>query len=71
MAKLGVFQYSKLIFLHTQLEKAGHAYFGWYLDASKTANDRVTSSQETNKKLLETISKLKKAARTGFARSQV
>ena len=33
-------------------------------------NDRVTSLQET-KKLLETISELKKAASTDFARQQV
>ena len=57
------FDISKLIFLHTQLEKASHkskqtkwnAYFDWYLEASKRGNDRVTSLQETNKKLLETI----------------
>ena len=33
----------------------------WYLEASKTGNDRVTSLQEINKKLLETLSELKKA----------
>ena len=40
-------------------------------EASKTGNDRVTSLQETNKKLLETVSELEKAASTDFARSQV
>ena len=55
MTKLGFFQYSKINILETQLEKAGCAYFDWYLEASKTGNDRVNSSQDTNKKLLETI----------------
>ena len=36
----------------------------WCLEASKRGNDRVTSLQETNKKLLETLSELKKAAST-------
>ena len=72
MAKLGFFRYSKIdIFLHTQLEKASHAYFDWYLEPSKTGNDRATSSQETDKKLLETVSELKNAASTDFATSQV
>ena len=52
MAKLGFFWYFKIDILHAQLEKAGHAYFDWYLEASKRGNDRVTYSQETNKKLL-------------------
>ena len=51
----GSFDISKLIFLWAQIEKAGRAYFDWYLEASKIGNDRVTSLQETNKKLLETI----------------
>ena len=55
MTKLGFFRYSKIDILETQLEKAGRAYFDWYLEASKTGNDRVTSLQDTNKKLLETI----------------
>ena len=67
----GSFDIPKLIFLHTQLEKASHACFDWYLGPSKRGNDRGTSSQETNKKLLETISDLKKAGSTDFARSQV
>ena len=46
---------TKLIFLCAQLGKTGCAYFDWYLEASKTGNDRVTSSQKTNKKLLEII----------------
>ena len=33
-----------------------------YLEASKRRNDTVTSLQETNRKLLEIISELKKAA---------
>ena len=68
MTKLGFFRYSKIDILETQLEKAGRAYFDWYLEASKTGNDRVTSSQKINK--LKTI-RTKKAARTDFARSQV
>ena len=71
MAKLGFFWYSKTDILHAQLEKASCAYFDLYLEASKTGNDRVTSLQETNKKLLETVSELEKAASTDFARSQV
>ena len=55
MTKLGFFRYSKIDILETQLEKAGRAYFDWYLEASKTGNDRVTSLRDTNKKLLETI----------------
>ena len=51
----GSFDMPKLIFLHAQLEKAGCVYFDWYLEASKIGNDRVTSLQETKKKLLETI----------------
>ena len=43
----------------------------WCLETSKRGNDRVTSLQETNKKLLETISEPKKAANTDSARSQV
>ena len=47
-----------------QFKKASHkikqtewnAYFDWYLEVSKIENNRVTSLQETNKKLLETIS---------------
>ena len=65
----GSFNIQKLIFLHTKLEKAGCAYFDWYLETSKTG-DKVTSSQETNKKLLEIIN-LKKVADTDFARLQV
>ena len=68
MAKLGFFWYSKIDILETQLEKASRAYFDWYLEASKTGNDRVTSLQKINKKLLENI-RTKKTARTDFARS--
>ena len=53
----GSFDILKLIFLCAQLEKAGHALVS---KTSKTGNDRVTSSQKIHKKLLETISKLKK-----------
>ena len=56
----GSFDILKLIFLRTHLEKASRAYFDWYLEASKRGNGRVTSLQKINKKLLETISKLKK-----------
>ena len=55
---------SKLIILHTQLEKAGSAYFDCYLETCKRGNDRITSSWETNMKLLGTKSKLKMAAST-------
>ena len=51
----GSFDIPKLIFLHAQLEKACHAYFEWFLEASKRGNDRVTSSQKMNKKLFKTI----------------
>ena len=54
----GSFDIPNLIFfVCAQLEKASHTYFEWYLETSKTGNDRVTSSQKINKKLLETISK--------------
>ena len=53
-----------MIFLHAQLEKAGYAYLDWYLEASKRVNERLISLQETNKKLLETISEPKTAAST-------
>ena len=43
----GSFDIPKLILLHAQLEKAGHAYIDWYLEASKTGNYRVISSQDT------------------------
>ena len=56
----GSFDILKLIFLCTHLEKASRAYFDWYLEASKRGNGRVTSLQKINKKLLETISKLKR-----------
>ena len=35
MAKLGFFDIPKLLFLHAKLEKPGHAYFDWYLEAFK------------------------------------
>ena len=46
--------------MHTQLEKPGRAYFDWYLEAYKTGNDRVTSSQKINEKMLEIIPRLKR-----------
>ena len=59
MVKLGFFWYSKIdIFAHTV--RKGQLWFDWYLEVSKTGNDRVNSSQKINKKFLETISKLKK-----------
>ena len=70
MAKLDYFWYSKIDIFADTIRK-GHAYFDWHLEASKTGKDRVTSLLETRKKLLETISELKKAASTDFARSQV
>ena len=70
MAKLGFFWYSKTDILHAQLEKASHACFDWYLETYKRGNDRVISLQETNKKLPETISSVKKAANADSARSQ-
>ena len=68
MAKLGFFWYSKTDILHVQLEEAGCAYFDLYLEASKRGNDGVTSLQETNKKLPETISGLKNSASTDSTR---
>ena len=53
------------------IRKGQPYYFAWYLEVSKKGSYRVISSQETNKKLLETISELKKAASTYSARSQV
>ena len=41
----------------------------WYLKSSKRGNDRVTSFQETSKKLPEAISDLKKATSIDSARS--
>ena len=58
--KWGSSDIPKLIFLHAQLENTSHACFDWYLETSKRGNDRVVSLQETNKKLLETVSELKK-----------
>ena len=70
MAKLGFFNILNLIFLHAQLETASHkikqsewnAYFDWYLGSSKRGSSRVSSLQETNKKLLETVPELTQAA---------
>ena len=67
MAKLGFFDILK-VFACTI--RKGRLCFDWYLKASKAGNDRVTSLQQINKKLLETIG-TKKAAGTHFARSQV
>ena len=67
----GSFDILKWIFLLTHLEKASRAYFDWYLEASKRGNDRVTSSQKINKKLLKTISEFKKVAGTDSAGSRV
>ena len=59
MVKLAFFWYSKIgIFVRTI--RKGWLCFYWYLEVSKTGNERVTSSQKINKKLLETIPKLKK-----------
>ena len=59
MAKLGFFSYSKTdIFAYTI--RKGQPCFDWCLEVSKIGNDKVTSRQKINKKLLETISKLKK-----------
>ena len=41
-----------------------NAYFDWCLGSSKRGSSRVSSLQETNKKLLETISEVEKAANT-------
>ena len=53
------------------IRKGRPYYFAWYLEVYKKGNYRVTSLQETNKKLLETISEPKKAASADPARSQV
>ena len=42
----------------------------WYLEGSKRGYYQVNSLQETNKKLPETISSVKKAANADSARSQ-
>ena len=67
MAKLGFFWYSKIDIFVCTIRK-GQPCFDWYLEASKTGNDRVFSLQKINK--LKTI-RTKKAASTDFARSQV
>ena len=66
MAKFGFFLYSKIDIFMCTIRK-GQPCFDWYLEASKTRNDRVTSLQKINKKQLDTI-RTKKA---DFARSQV
>lgn len=55
--------------MRAQLEKAGskikqEAYFDWKLEASRWSTDKLLSLQEVNKKILETVSKLKKAPKT-------
>ena len=40
---LDYFDIPKFIFLSTQVEKAGCAFFDWYLEASKRRNARITS----------------------------
>ena len=54
MPKFGFFWYSKIDIFACTIRK-GWPCFDWYLEASKTENDRVTCSQKINKKLLETI----------------
>ena len=55
----------------SSLEQRPEFWVLQYLEVSKKGNYSVISSQETNKKLFETISELKKAASTYSARSQV
>ena len=43
----------------------------WYLESSKKGNNKVTSFQETSKKLPETTSELKKDTSIDPARLQV
>ena len=70
MAKLGFFWYFKIdVFVCTV--RKGRPCLLWYLEASKRGINRETSLQETNKKLCETVSELKKAASPDSARSQV
>ena len=71
MAKLGLFWYSKIGIFVPTIRKGRPYYFAWYLEVYKKGNYRVTSLQETNKKLLENISELKMATGTDSARSQV
>ena len=59
MPKFGFFWYSKIDIFACTIRK-GWPCFDWYLEASKTGNNRVTSSQQINKKKLEIISKLKR-----------
>ena len=59
MAKFGFFWYSKIdVFVCTV--RKGWPCSLWYLEASKSGINRETSLQENNKKLLETVSELKK-----------
>ena len=69
MAKFGFFLYYKIDIFMCTIRK-GWPCFDWYLEASKTGNDRVPSWQKINKKLLKTT-RTKKAASTDFARLQV
>ena len=69
MAKLGFFWCSKIDIFACTIRKSW-PWFDWYLEASKTGNDRLAYSQKINKKLLKTI-RTKKAASTDFARLQV
>ena len=47
--KWGTFDLSKLLYLRTQVEKAGYktktkgweAYYAWHLEASKHSNDKI------------------------------
>lgn len=68
MAKMVNFDTSKLLFLRAQLVKTGskiklnewEAYLDWKLGASRQSIDKFLSLQEVKKKILETVSDLKK-----------
>lgn len=74
--KWGSFDTPKLIFLRAHLEKAGskiklnewEAYLDWKLEASRRGLDKISSLQDVNKKILETVSELKKATEASKCR---
>ena len=65
MAKFGFFLCSKINIFTCTIRK-GWPCFDWYLEASKTRNNRVTSSQKSNKRLLESIRTKKADFATGL-----
>lgn len=68
MAKMVNFDTSKLLFLRAQLVKTGtkiklnewEAYLDWKLGASRQSIDKFLSLQKVKKKILETVSDLRR-----------